>query len=264
MSAFGLIQSPWKHPWENAIYDSMTKGFPNTKRNGNGHKVLWGLHRTGMNIMKRESYTYIDTPYYGRIRNDVIPGSYWRWAYNSMHDVRQLKVPSDRFESWNVKLEPWKKDGDFVLICPSSENVTKYFYSMRQRDWIEKTKQEIKKYTNKPVRVRLKPRKSARVQGPDAETVSMKSELEGCYALVTCISICAIDALLEGVPVFSDSNQCPSAWCTNKSISNINNIEYNDREQLFFNLAYKQYSIEEYQNGVAYETISKHVHNYSK
>lgn len=257
--SFNLVKSPWNHPWESALFDSIKEGFPNTNYNSTRHDIVWGLHRNGINVMKKKNYSFVDMPYYHRIRNDVIEDSYWRWAYNSMHDTRKLNVPSDRFESWNIKLEPWKRDGDFILICPSSENVTKYIYNMRQRDWIEKTRKEIQKYTNRPIKVRLKPRKSARIQGPAAETVSMKQELQGCYALITCISITAIDALIEGIPVFSNSTQCPSAWCTNRDVININNIAYNNREELFYNLAYKQFSIGEYESGKAYQIIKEYL-----
>ena len=257
MNSFNLIKSPWRHPWESSLYGSIKQGFPNTDYNSKGHDIIWGVHRNGIAAMKKKNYSFVDMPYYHRIKDNNIQKSYWRWSFNSVHDTRKLTVSCDRFESWNVDINPWKKDGDFILVCPSSQNVTKYLCNTSQKEWIDRTCNEIKKYTNRKIKIRHKPRKSMYVQGPEAETVSMKDELKNCYALVTLVSITAIDSLLEGVPVFSNSTQCPSAWCTNLDISNINNIAYNNREELFFNLAYKQFSIPEYQSGYAYKIIKE-------
>jgi hypothetical protein len=255
-TSFDLVQ-PRPSPKMDAIFDAMETGFPNAKRNCNiGHKVIWGLIGRNAEISHKMDYSFVDMPYYGRLVDNDYERSNWRWAYQSLHDTRKLNVPSDRFESWNTEIKSWQTNGDFILLCPSSDTMTRYFYGVSQKQWMQDTYNEIRKYTNMPIRVRYKPRKKGR-SGPQVETVSMQQDLVGCHALVTSASLAAIDSLLEGVPVFSNCKQCPSAWVTNTDISNINNIAYNNREELFYNLAYKQYSIQEFKNGTAYALAKK-------
>ena len=134
--------------------------------------------------------------------------------------------------------------------------MTRAINGMNQDRWIQTMYDKIKPHTDLPIRVRLKPRKNG-TSGPAAETISMKEELQGCHALVTNASLTAIEALQEGVPVFSDTTECPAAWLTNRDFRKINNPDKGDREQLFYDLAYRQFSIKEFRDGTAYELINR-------
>ena len=259
---FGLIQ-PRPSPKMTKIFDAMEIGFPNAHRNVQAdHYFLWGLIGNNYQMMKTfpKQFSFIDMPYHGRLKDEDYENSYWRIAYQSFHDQRKLNVPSDRFEQWGLELKPYRDEGDFILICPSSETMTKTICGVNQDRWIQMMYDRIKQNTNIPIRVRLKPRKNG-TSGPDAETISMKEELKGCHALVTSASLTAIEALSEGVPVFTDSSQCPSAWCGEMDFRKINNPDLFDREELFANLAYKQYSIKELRDGTAYENLVRYLHN---
>ena len=193
-------------------------------------------------------------PYNGRYdpNNEDWDNTYWRWCYQSLHDNRKLDVPYDRFDKWNIKVKPWKKDGDYILLCPSSETMTFYMHGCNVDEWIKRTTEKIRKHTTKPIKVRLKPRKAG-TSGPSVADTSIESDLDSCMACVVSGSITAIDALINGVPVFSTSDFAPSAWCTNRDFSKLDNPYKYDREHLFYNLAYKQYSIKEMREGICYE-----------
>ena len=131
---------------------------------------------------------------------------------------------------------------------------------MSVEEWIERTSRGIAMSTKLPVKLRNKPRKNG-TSGPSVASVPIEKELEGAAALVTSGSLTAIDALLEGVPVFTTSpNNCPAAWCAETDFKKINNPTQFDREDLFFNLAYKQFSIPEFRSGKAYEIITKYIY----
>ena len=255
---------PRPSPKMSAIFDAVEKGFPNAvERNRQADcYLLWGLIGNNYQMMKTfpKQFVFTDMPYHGRLQGDDYENSFWRWSPCSFHFQDEIHAPSDRFEKWNVELKPWKEEGDFILICPSSETMTKVINGMNQDRWIQTMYDKIKPHTNKPIKVRLKPRKNG-TSGPAAETVSMKEELVGCHALVTNASLTAIEALQEGVPVFSDTSECPSAWVTNRDFRKINTPDKHDREQLFYDLAYRQFSIRELRDGTAYEIISKYFYN---
>ena len=259
---FGLIQ-PRPSPKMDAIFDAIIEGFPYAYRNAQAdHYLLWGLIGNNYQMMQTfpKQFTFVDMPYHGRLQGEDYENSYWRWAHNSFHYQEPMNSPSDRFDKWNLTLEPWREEGDFILICPSSETMTKAINGVTQDRWIQNMYDKIKPHTNKPIRVRLKPRKNGK-SGPDVESTSMREELIGCHALVTNASLTAIEALVLGVPVFTDTSECPAAWLANKDFRKINNPNRYFRRPLFYDLAYRQFSIKEFRDGTAYEIISKQYHN---
>ena len=259
-----LIQ-PRPSPKMDAIYKALQKGWPSSSINWPEADlyVMWGLIGNNVQIMKENSnWVFTDMPYHGRWNGDF-EKSYWRWCYNSLHDNRKLDVPSDRFEAWNIEVKPWI-DGDHILICPSSNTMTMFMCGMDAETWAAKMYEEVKKYTNRPIKVRFKPRKN-NTSGPAAADVSIEEELYDAHAVITSASLTAIDALKLGVPVFTDQPKYnPAAWCANTDFSKLNNPEYYDREHLFYNLAYKQYSIPEMRDGTCYENSQLYLFDKSR
>ena len=246
---------PRPSPKMEKIYAALEKGWPGATTNSHDFDryVLWGLIGNNMLYMQGD-FIFCDMPYNGRYDPNNVDwdNTYWRWCYQSLHDNRKLDVPADRFENWNRKIEPWKNDGEHILLCPSSETMTFYMHGGNVDEWVKKTSAEIKKYTKRPIKVRLKPRKRG-TSGPSVADTSLESDLDNCHAVVVSGSLCAVDALAYGVPVFGTSQYAPSAWCTNWNLSDIENPYKYDREHLFYNLAYKQYSIKEMREGICYE-----------
>lgn len=261
-ASFGLIQ-PRPSPKMDAIFNAITEGFPYAYRNAQAEMyVLWGLIGNNYQMMQTfpNQFTFCDMPYNGRLVGNSFENSYWRWCYKGFHDKRKLNVPDDRFKEWNLELQPYRDEGEFILICPSSETMTRTINGVTQDRWIQNQYDRLKPLTNLPIRVRLKPRKNG-TSGPAAETISMKEELKGCHALITNASLTAIEALAEGIPVFTDTSDCPAAWCAEMDYRKINKPELFEREELFYNLAYKQYSIKEFRDGTAYENINQYIYN---
>lgn len=255
---------PKDSPKMNALFGAIEEGFPNAiKRNSQADLyVLWGLVGNNFQMMQayKNQWVFTDMPYHGRFDGEDYENSYWRWCFGGFHDDRKLDVPSDRFEEWGLELKPYQAEGDFILLCPSSETMTRAMYGINQDRWVQIMHDRIKQHTKKPVRVRYKPRKNG-TSGPLAETVSFKDDLEGAHAIVTSASLTSIEALSLGVPVFTDTTHNPAAWCAEMDFSYLNTPNKYSREELFNNLAYKQYSIKEYRNGTAYENIYRHLHN---
>lgn len=246
-----LIQ-PRPSPKMEQIYAALTEGWPDSKinlPNADMH-VIWGLLPGNTDFMV-DPWVFCDMPYHGRYDGNF-EKSYWRWCVNSLHDNRRLDVPSDRFEAWNIDVKPWK-DGEYILICPSSNTMTMFMCGMDAESWAAKMYEEVKKYSTRPVKVRFKPRKN-NTSGPAAADVSIEEDLYDAHAVITSASLTAIDALKLGVPVFTDQPRYnPAAWCANTDFTKLNKPEYYDREHLFYNLAYKQYSIPEMRDGTCYE-----------
>lgn len=250
---------PRQSPKMSAIYGALEEGWPGAKINSHDFDkyVLWGLIQNNMLYMTGD-FIFTDMPYNGRLEGENYDESFWRWCVKGIHDNRKLDVPSDRFEQWNMKVESWKNDGEHILLCPSSETMTFYMHGCNVNEWITKTSNEIKEYTNREIRVRYKPRKNG-TSGPSVADTPLSDDLANAHCCVLSGSLVAVECLRLGVPVFGTSHFAPSAWCTNWDISNIEKPYKYDREHLFYNLAYKQYSINEMRNGTCYENSQKYL-----
>ena len=243
-----------------AIFNALEDGWPNAKRNRHIAEtyILWGLIGNNQNIIRSgNKYIFVDMPYNGRFYPGTdISRSYWRVCPNGLHNNTRLDVSSDRFESWGVTLKPYE-ERDFILICPSSETMTQFMHGCSVNEWVAAVKKTIAFYTSRPIRVRLKPRKAG-TSGPAVADIPIENDLMGCHAVVASASLCAIDALKEGVQVFSTSSLNPAAWEAQTDFSKINTItDKDDRLSLFSNLAWKQYSIEEMRSGFCYENTHR-------
>ena len=52
-----------------------------------------------------------------------------------------------------------KRDsGDYILLCPSSPTVTMQINGISQEEWIKQVGEEVRKHTDRPIKVRNKPR----------------------------------------------------------------------------------------------------------
>ena len=262
MDKTSLIQ-PRESEKMDAIFNALEIGWPNAKRNRHIADLyfFWGLIGKNSDMIKvRKPFMFVDMPYNGR----WLPGSdydtsFWRVCKNDLHNNDRLNVDQTRFDSWGVELKPMR-EGEHILICPSSESMTRHLFDMSAEEWMVEMFRELRKYTNRPIKARIKPRKNG-TSGPAAGGIPIEDDLKNCHAVVTSASLTAIDALKAGVQVFSTSSVCPAAWCANTDFSQINKLSNSDdRIELFSNLAWKQYSIQEMRSGFCYENILR-LHN---
>ena len=87
---------------------------------------------------------------------------------------------------------------------------------MTQEDWIKETTDKIKKYTDRPVRLRNKPRQSNKWWNTD-----ILDDLKGAHCLVTNMSLAAVDAIINGVPCITDKKNVAN-FVSSQDISTIN------------------------------------------
>lgn len=261
------LEQPKPSPKMDQIFGAMEQGWPNAKINDPVYdiSVLWGLVGNNANIISSgQPFYFCDMPYFGRLDTSKTPtqrdydNSYWRFCKGGFHDNRKLAVDSSRFERTGIRVEGYR-GGEYILVCPSSNTMSRFLHGCTSDQWVEAVSREIRKHTNKEIRVRYKPRKNG-TSGPSAADVPLEYDLRGAHAIVVSASLTAIDALQAGVPVFTTApDHCPAAWCSNTDFSLLDIPHYYDREHLFYNLAWKQYSIEEFRNGTAYEIWNEHL-----
>ena len=100
------------------------------------------------------------------------------------------------------------------LLAPSSLVVTMHINGMSVEKWIEVASEQIKQATfntefaEMPIKIRQKPR-----LGNQWWQTDIRDELKGCQALVTNMSLSAVDAVLNMTPVFAHKRNIVSFIC---------------------------------------------------
>ena len=198
-------------------------------------------------------FYYMDTGYFGNERTQSNPNGwkYWhRIVKNNLQHDELINRPGDRFAAFKRKFQPWKKDGRKILIAAPDEKPMK-FYGIELEEWLTKTTEEIKKYTDRPVEIR----KRNKLRLDRLTTDTLQDALDNdVFALVTFNSNAAVESIFHGIPVFALAPQTAAAPVSLKDLSKIETPYYPDRDKLFewgCHLAYGQFHISELQTGKA-------------
>lgn len=201
---------------------------------------------------EKRPFIFIDTGYFLNR-----PKTYHRFTIGHFQEWKFYHRPSDRWKHCKEQgafLKPWQRGGEKILVCPPSHK-SMHLYEFDADSWTENTLTQLKEYTDKEIIVRTKPTLDERKEGNTMESVLNSGEI---HAVVTFQSGSAIDAVVNGVPVFVDKyNAAAPVGSTN--LSQIEDPIYHAHTDLWAeNLAYSQFSGEEIMNGTAWEILIQH------
>lgn len=191
-------------------------------------------------VAEGRDWIYLDNGYFKPGHWD----GYFRATRNAyMHDGKGHAKP-DRWRQLDRMIMPWKRNGDFVLVCPPGP----VYASLRDFNaslWLQATMSVLKESTDREIRVRIK-----------GVSEPLSQALRGCHALVVHSSNTAVDALLAGVPVFC-TDKCSASVM---GISDLRRIEApfypDDRERFCQVLAANQWTIQELEDGTCWKALN--------
>jgi hypothetical protein len=150
----------------------------------------------------------------------------------------------ERWKRLGLTIRPWRKNGKHVLVSPPTLDYGE-LWKLDVVRWRVDVLAELKHSTDRPIIVRER----SAMSDPDRP---LAADLADCWALVTCASNVAVDALLAGVPVFC-TELCGAYSMGTPDLSRIEApIMRDDREQWAANLAAAQWSIEEMRTGICW------------
>jgi len=245
--------------------DSLKEGWPNNfanRHNGIYYgepAAYWGFINNNWHLILKHidngvDWWFWDMPFWGRWSRNSDEEHYWHAAKNNVYPTVVKPYPNDRF---NKSYKPYRK-GEYILVCPSSDTMTRWITGKTEDEWIQETVDEIKQHTDRPIKIRRKPRVKG-MSGPDAEVLTgvgpIEMDLENAHCVVTTVSLVAFTAQLEGVPTFCD----PKSFAVEVSETDFSKIEtpkHADREPWFAWLGYNQFTEREIRSGFAYEILT--------
>lgn len=225
---------------------------------------LWGILRRCDLILRHHIDNNHD--YYYGDNNYFYNGHYFRMTKNNLQNNTIVERPDDRFNQMKIDIAPWTKDGRHILLCPPSNSFGIFF---DQKEWIEETTAELRKYTDREIRVRYKPSDvlidmsngymdNGGMIKRNIVQKSIDEDLSDCWAVAAFQSNVTILATQKGIPTFVPNLNAASVL-GNVELKNIESPVYNDQQAFFNHLAYCQFTLDEINNGTAWNIISENL-----
>ena len=209
-----------------------------------------------MNRCKQDSrdFYYVDTGYFGNQVSQSNLAGHKVWHRIVLNNVQHTGIhyfPDDRFLKTGVTIKPWKKSGRSIVIAAPDEKPCKC-YGIDLDQWVASTVSTIQQYTDRPivVRHRTKSRQDRVISNTFAEAI------EDAFAVVTYNSAAGIEAVLQGVPVFTLAPVHAAAAVASQDLTKIETPFYPEfvREWACY-LAYCQFHVSELKSGVAIKML---------
>ena len=237
----------------NWVMDSLEKGWKGKEDH------FWGFigsNETNINVCKatKRPWFFWDMPYYGRWHKDIQDDFYWRVGANHIHYRFAKAWPNDRFKAWNVTPREYGK-GTKILICPSSETMTRYVTGMNVQQWLDWVIEQVTFYCDRPYEIRQKPRANG-TSGPSVADIPFAEQAKDTHCVITCVSLCALEAQLLGIPTICHKDSFArdvSSW----HIEEINQPKKFDTTQWFNNLEYSKFTHKEIEAGLPEEVFKE-------
>ena len=230
----------------------------NNEQNTNSALVIRGLSNSSQRAIQHcwktnRTFYAIDTGYFGNYKKTKV---WHRITKNNLQYIGPTKErPSDRLKK--ILNYTYQKQiyGKKILICPPSEKVMNLFNQPDPETWINQVVEQLKKYTDRPIEIRLKPNRTERIT-----TKTIESALaDDVYCLVTYNSIAAIEALMNGKPAIALGPNAAQTVCNTK-LSEIENLRFPCKTEMtafMCHLSYAQFTREEMLDGTAWSILNE-------
>ena len=164
-----------------------------------------------------------------------------------------LKITNENYNNF----KPLKKiNGSKILIAPPTSKVFKH-YDYKVSQWLTETIEKIKKFTDKEIVIRQKP-KSRKVRVNEDKFLDQLKK-DDIHCVVTFSSIIGIESILNGYPVITLGPNAAS-YLSESKIENIDNPYFPDDEKIKEHMLYLsacQFEKEDFSSGYALKTINE-------
>jgi hypothetical protein len=158
-----------------------------------------------------------------------------------------------------LKLQPWRVSGNHILVCLQRDGG----WSMKGTDlqlWAKKTVATIRQHTDRAVVIRPHPKTQVDlswtrgISGVSiSSNLSLIKDLEQAWAAVFYNSSSSVAAVLSGVPVFANDNDCVAWPVANSDLTQIETPCLPTREQWLWDLSAAHWNDTESQQGLIYK-----------
>jgi hypothetical protein len=211
------------------------------------------------------------------------PHHYLRYSFNGIFPStgiycdgqvdpsRWIKIKKDL----NIRLKDYRTSGNHILLC-LQRNKGWSMGNLDNQTWAVRTIKEIRRYTDRPIVVRLHPgdketKRIIKAGGPlcqikfDYGTAlshneNLVDDLKNCWAAVNYNSSPVVGAAIEGVPIFvTDPTKSQCRDVANTDLSQIENPLMPDRQPWVERLSMFHWNFDELKSGECWAHMRKFI-----
>ncbi len=224
---------------------------------GWGHPDLFEAYRR-----QGGHFVYLDLGWWYRKPPHDVLGGYHKVCVDAREPTAYFRrnSPMDRFTRTGLQVAPWRATGGKVLIAGMSEKSART-RGFQPQEWETRAAQIIRQICpGRPCTYRPKPSWTGAwpidgtIYSPPSQP--LESALADCWAVVTCHSNVAVDALLAGIPVHVDGGVAEDFSTPWADLDNP--LMPAGREQLLADIAYCQFSVAEIASGACLRHLLEH------
>lgn len=202
-----------------------------------------GVEHLYRQAVARGDWYYGDNAYFDSLRH-----KFFRFTRDALQAHSPGKPDHARAKALGIEVQPWREDGRHIVVVEQSEHFLTRVCG--KYNWLKQTVEELKRNTDRPIKVRAWHRNKAKA------AATLANDLKGAWALVTHMSAAANEALLHGVPVFV-TGVCAATVMASGELSRIESPRRAEgREEWAAWLAGMQWTIPEIESGEAWRKLN--------
>lgn len=227
-----------------------------------GNKAVW-------EVFRKQNKPVIVLEVGSLIRNKT-----WKVGINGINSDASFGnncCDSTRIDQLGLSLEPWKKDGEHIIVCGQHQKSELWKGMEDVQDWMMNVTTELRKHTDRRIILRPHPRYKVH---PDFGKftnvlVANPKPLEGTYddfnfdealqrawAVISYNSNPGIHAIMGGTPAFVDTSSLAYDVASDiNDLNTINHPKYPDRDEWLQKLSYTEWTVDEIRAGEPWDRI---------
>jgi hypothetical protein len=217
-----------------------------TSHRPGGAAVFYGIDSSNAAVWKAvrasgQDFFYVDNSVFDSARQ-----TQFRVTKNRLQHTGLGISDGKRFRALGVEIKPWRTAGEHIVVCPQSAPFMRTVANYEGGDWTANMLARLRAETTREIRLRSwSPDK-----GKSAATLGQ--DLISAHALVTWSSAAAVTAVLAGVPVLVESQDCVARPMSGQDIGA---LPTPDRENWAGILADNEWSLDEMRKGIAWQHL---------
>jgi len=237
---------------------------PNSKA-----ELRWGVQEKQKELGKRRIVADAGFVHHEREnhRKQFSASTYYSIGFDSVKghaNFYNQNSPNRRWEKLDVKLKPWRTEGDHILVLGQNlkgigtTNIRKTHPNPEL--WFAEKIQKIISSTDRTVIFRPHPLERKKRYRDDksgfgaeiSTNLKIENDLKNCWCVFSGTSNAAIDAIINGIPVVCDDRLSMTYDVSSRVFEN---LKTPDRTQWAYDLAYSQWSLLEMSLGLCWRYL---------
>lgn len=202
-------------------------------------------------LEKNRSFFNLDTGYFGNTKRK----EFIRVSINNFQNCSPIiNRPGDRWVNLNIPISSLSR-GSSVVLVPPDLKICKSWRLGSEDEWIDSTIEEIKKYTDRTIRVRRRPT-SRHQRLLDDTFINFLSDETWC--VVGWTSNALTESVIAGIPVIALGHSATKSLYPQqlKDIESINPVDLELRQTWLNHLSYSQFTRDELSSGLAWKLLT--------